>query len=72
MRDFRAAPTKILRRAARTGGTVRLGEFVLSVREDTDGDATPSTLYGAMSATGRVVGSPADLLSANESWSTDE
>lgn len=49
-----------------------MGEFVLSVREDADGDAAPRTLYGAMSATGRVVGSPADILSAGESWSTDE
>lgn len=72
MREFRAAPTKILRRAARTGGTLRLGEFVLSVREDREGDAAPSTLYGAMSGSARVVGSPASLLSANESWSTDE
>jgi len=69
MRDFRAAPAKILRRAARTGAELRLGEFVLSVREVDEGE-TPTGLYGAMSKSGRVVGNPSGLLSADDTWST--
>lgn len=70
MRDFRAAPAKLLRRAARTGAQLSLGEFVLIVRK---GRAEPASteLYGAMSTTGHLVGAPSSLLSADDVWSAD-
>jgi hypothetical protein len=70
MRDFRAAPSKVLRKAARTGAKLRLGEFLLEVR-DVAGEPPAAELYGAMSATGRLVGPASGLLSANDVWSTD-
>lgn len=70
MRSFRAAPTKLLRRAARTGATLRLGEFLLVVREQRAAPP-PAASYGAMAATGRVVGPAKGLLSAGDAWSTD-
>lgn len=71
IREFRTAPTKFLRRAARTGAKLRLAEFVLEVREEAV-EAPAFTLYGAMSATGRVVGPASRLLSADDVWSTDQ
>ena len=71
MRDFRAAPAKLLRRAARTGAKVRLGEFLLVVREARE-DTPSSKLYGAMSTMGRLVGPASGLLTADEVWSSDE
>lgn len=70
MREFRAAPAKILRRAARTGTRVRVGEFVLAV-EETIAQDWPTSLHGSMAGTGRVVGDPRGLLSAEDRWSTD-
>ena len=70
MREFRAAPAKILRRAARGGAKLRVGEFVLAVEEDHTEAET--SLYGAMRGTGRVVGDPRRLLSADDRWSADE
>jgi hypothetical protein len=70
MREFRAAPAKILLRAARTGTKVRVGEFVLAVEEAAAGTGTTS-LHGSMAGTGRVVGDPRGLLSADDRWSTD-
>ncbi len=68
MREFRAAPAKLLARAARTGAALHLGTYVLSVREATT-ESQPS--YGAMAATGRVVGPPSGLFSADDEWSAD-
>lgn len=70
MRDFRAAPAKLLRRAARTGAQLSLGEFVLIVRQ---GPVQPVSrqLYGAMSTMGQVVGEPSGLLTADDVWSAD-
>lgn len=70
MREFRAAPAKILRRAAHTGTRLRIGDFVLAVEETKARAATPA-LHGCMRGTGRVVGRPSELLSAHESWATD-
>ncbi len=70
MRGFRAAPAKLLRRAARTGSELHLGEFVLEVRERGE-EAVPPELYGAMAISGRVVGSPSRILSADDQWSAD-
>lgn len=71
MREFRAAPAKVLRRAARKGTKLRIGAFVVAVAEAEVEEATPS-LYGCMAATGDVVGDPRGLLSAEDPWSTDE
>lgn len=70
MRDFRAAPAKLLRRAARAGAQLNLGEFVLLVREGRV-EPVPTALYGAMSATGQLVGAASGLLSADDVWSAD-
>ena len=70
MREFRAAPAKILRRAARAKVRVRVGEFVLEVNEVALPERRPA-LHGCMRGTGRIVGSPDALLSANDDWSTD-
>jgi hypothetical protein len=70
MREFRAAPAKILKRAAREGARLRIGNFVLAVQETNVPDAV-ATLHGCMRGTGRVLGSPDDLLSARDSWATD-
>jgi hypothetical protein len=70
MREFRAAPAKILRRAARAGGRLRVGEFVLVVEEAVADSGAPS-LYGAMAGSGQLVGDPRRILSANDRWSTD-
>jgi hypothetical protein len=69
MREFRAAPAKLLRRAARTGTKLRIGEFIIEVREER-GEPSSPPLYGAMSTTGRVVGRSSALLSADDEWST--
>lgn len=71
MRDFRAAPSKYLRRAAREGTPLRLGELLLTVRA-VDDAARPGPLHGAMRDTGRVLAGPATLLSADDAWSTDD
>jgi hypothetical protein len=70
MREFRVAPAKILRRAARTKTRVRVGEFVLAV-EEAKAPQRHATLHGCMRDTGRIVGDPASLLSADDDWSTD-
>lgn len=70
MRDFRAAPAKLLRRAARTGAKLSLGEFVLSVREQRV-EPVSSELYGAMANTGQLIGAASGLLSADDVWSAD-
>ena len=70
MREFRAAPAKILRRAARAGAKLRVGEFVLAVEEVASETATTS-LYGCMAGTGHLIGDPDGLLSADDRWSTD-
>lgn len=70
MREFRAAPAKLLRRAARTGAQLSLGEFVLIVRNQRL-QPVSTELYGAMSATGQLIGAPSGLLSADDVWSTD-
>jgi len=70
MREFRAAPAKILRRAARSGARLRVGEFVLSVAEAVAETDLPR-VYGCMARTGQVVGDPRGILSADDRWSTD-
>jgi hypothetical protein len=70
MREFRVAPAKILRRAARAGTRIRVGDFVLVVEEAKAREAAPS-LHGCMRDTGRIVGSPDGVLSANDHWSDD-
>jgi hypothetical protein len=70
MREFRAAPAKILGRAARTGTRLRIGAFVLAVEEAKARDDT-AVVHGCMRGTGRVVGHPDDLLSAHDRWATD-
>jgi hypothetical protein len=70
MREFRAAPAKILRRAARTGARLRVGEFVLNVVEAV-AETGPPSLYGSMAGTGHVVGDPRGILSADDRWSSD-
>jgi hypothetical protein len=71
MREFRTAPAKILRRAARTKTRLRIGDFVLAV-EETPAAKSAVSLHGCMRDTGRVVGSRSDLLSARDRWATDE
>ena len=71
MREFRMAPAKILRRAARTRTKLRIGDFVLAVEESSPQDDAPSPIYGCMRGTVRVVGSAGDLLSARDHWDTD-
>ena len=71
MREFRAAPAKILRRAARAGTKLRIGEFVLVVEPSGIESAAPK-LYGSMAGAGHVVGDPRGLLSADDVWRTDE
>jgi len=70
MREFRAAPAKILRRAARTRTRLRIGEFVLAV-EQVEARDDAAALHGCMRGTGSIVGRPEDLLSARDQWSTD-
>jgi hypothetical protein len=70
MREFRAAPAKVLRRAARAGTRLRVGEFVLAV-EESAAEPGATSLHGSMAGTGHVVGDPRGLLSADERWSTD-
>jgi hypothetical protein len=71
MREFRTAPAKILRRAARTKTRLRIGDFVLAVEEARAADSAAS-LHGSMRDTGRIVGPRSDLLSARDRWATDE
>lgn len=71
MREFRAAPAKVLRRAARQGTRLRIGEFVVAV-ERVGAEETAPSLHGCMKATGHVVGDPQQLLSADDRWSADE
>jgi hypothetical protein len=71
MREFRTAPAKILRRAARTKTRLRIGDFVLAVEEAT-APAGAASLHGCMRDTGRIVGSPSGLLSAGDRWAADE
>jgi hypothetical protein len=66
MREFRASPAKILRRAARTDTKLRIGEFVLVVEAAAREPSVP-ILYGAMEGTGHIVGDPRGLLSADAS-----
>ena len=70
MRQFRAAPAKILGRAAHTKTRLRIGRFVLAV-DETRQRRGASVLHGCMRATGRITGHPRDLLSARDRWSTD-
>jgi hypothetical protein len=70
IREFRAAPAKLLRRAARTGAKLRLGQFVLDVREEL-GAPLSARLYGAMATSGRLTGAASGLLSADDVWRTD-
>jgi hypothetical protein len=70
MREFRVAPAKILRRAARTKTRLRVGDFVLVVEEAIDRDDS-SALHGCMRDTGRLLGRPDELLSAHDRWATD-
>jgi hypothetical protein len=70
MRDFRKAPAKALRLAARTKTRLLIGDFVVAVESAASrGDA--AALHGCMRGTGRIVGSPNDLLSTHDHWSTD-
>jgi hypothetical protein len=70
MREFRAAPAKVLRRAARAGARLRIGNLVLTVEATTErGDRT--VLHGCMRSSGRIVGRPGELLSAHDHWATD-
>jgi hypothetical protein len=70
MREFRAAPAKLLGRAARTKTRLRIGNFLVAVQEvEKAGDV--NRLHGCMSMTGRIVGEPGDLLSAQDRWATD-
>jgi hypothetical protein len=71
IREFRAAPAKLLRRAARTGAKLRLGAFVLIVREE-PGATAPAGLYGAMAATVGLVGDPSGWLSTGDVWDMDK
>jgi hypothetical protein len=71
MREFRSAPAKILRRAARTGTKLRVGGFVLEVDEAIPETGSSPSLYGSMAASGRVVGNLRGLLSADDHWNTD-
>ena len=70
IRQFRAAPAKVLGRAARTGTRLRIGDFIVAVQE---ADERPDqiALHGCMRSTGRIVGDPRDLLCANDRWATD-
>lgn len=70
MREFRRAPAKLLSRAARGKIRLRIGDFVLAVERAGERDDT-SVVHGCMRETGRLVGGPADLLSAHDRWSTD-
>ena len=70
MRRFRAAPAKLLGRAAHTKTRLRIGDYVVFV-EETKARRRTKTLHGCMRATGRIVGHPRDLLSARDRWSTD-
>jgi len=70
MREFRSAPAKILRRAARAGTKLRVGAFVLVVEEAVVETGAP-TLYGSMADTGQILGDPRGILSADDRWSTD-
>ena len=71
MRDFRAAPAKFLRRASRTGGRLRIGDYIILVKESTEKEHAP-TLYGAMKGTGELLCHPDDLLSTGDRWNTDD
>ena len=71
MREFRAAPAKILRRAARTKVRLRIGDLLLAVEEAKAPDGAAS-LHGCMRDTGRIIGSPGELLGARDRWATDE
>jgi len=70
MREFRAAPAKVLRRAARAHLRLRVGGFVLSVETAPDA-AREVRVHGCMKGKGRVVGDPERLLSADDDWSAD-
>jgi hypothetical protein len=71
MREFRAAPAKVLRRAARTGLSVRVGDFVLTV-EDAKPKGPPPSTYGCMKGLGTILCPPEELLSANDHYSADD
>jgi predicted nucleic acid-binding protein len=70
MREFRKAPAKALSLAARTKTRLLIGDFVIAVDTAKSRDDA-AALHGCMRATGRVVGSPDELLSAHDHWSTD-
>jgi hypothetical protein len=70
MREFRAAPAKILRRAARTHTRLRIGDLTLVVEESKQQD-DEARVHGCMRGTGRILGRPDELLSARDRWSTD-
>lgn len=68
MREFRAAPAKVLRRAVRTATSIQVGEFVLQVSEPASGEERG--IVGALRSD-LDPGSPDDWLSAEEAWDTD-
>jgi hypothetical protein len=70
MREFRNAPAKTLRRAARTRTRLLIGDFILTVEDAGPRDDT-AVIHGCMRATGRIVGCRDDLLSAHDRWTTD-
>ena len=70
MREFRAAPAKLLGRAARTKTRLRIGNYVIAV-EETGEPAEVEPRHGCMRQTGRILGDPARLLSAEDRWATD-
>lgn len=45
MRELRAAPAKILRRALRTGAPIHVGDFVIEVKSSAP---LKGTIFGAM------------------------
>jgi hypothetical protein len=70
MRDFRKAPAKALRLAARTKTRLVIGDFVVAVESATSREDA-AALHGCMRPSGRIIGSPEGLLSARDHWATD-
>jgi hypothetical protein len=68
MREFRMAPAKVLRRAARTKKRVRVGDFLIAV-EEAPAAARVASTYGCMRDMGRVVDPDDDLLRVDWDWS---
>ena len=66
MRELRAAPAKILRRALRTGAPIHVGDFVIEVKSSAP---LKGTIFGAM-RTKEDPGCPEDWLSAEDAPSS--